>query len=51
MLCWIVRVALYSGMRAGEVKGLTRRQVNLDNRTVHVTETKNGVVAYWTVDP
>ncbi len=33
---------LYTGMRAGEIKGLTRRQVNLDNRTVHLTETKNG---------
>lgn len=42
MLGWIVRVALYTGMRAGEIKGLTRRQVNLDNRTVHLTETKNG---------
>jgi integrase len=42
MLGWIVRVALYTGMRAGEIKGLTRRQINLDNRTVHLTETKNG---------
>jgi len=42
MLGWIVRVALYTGMRAGEIKSLTRRQVNLDNRTVHLTETKNG---------
>lgn len=42
MLGWIVRIALYTGMRAGEIKGLTRRQVNLDNRTVHLTETKNG---------
>mgnify|MGYP002064087171 CR=1 FL=1 len=38
----IVRVALYTGMRAGEIKSLTRRQVNLDKRTVHLTETKNG---------
>lgn len=42
MLGWIVRVALHTGMRAGEIKGLTRRQVNLDKRTVHLTETKNG---------
>jgi integrase len=42
MLGWIVRVALHTGMRAGEIKGLTRRQVNLENRTVHLTETKNG---------
>jgi site-specific recombinase XerD len=42
MLGWIVRVALCTGVRAGEIKGLTRRQVNLGNRTVHLTETKNG---------
>lgn len=29
-------------MRAGEIKGLSRRQVNLEKRTVHLTETKNG---------
>ena len=42
MLGWIVRVALSTGMRAGEIKSLTRRQVNLDKRTVYLTETKNG---------
>ena len=42
MLGWIARIALYTGMRAGEIKGLTRRQVNLEKRTVHLTETKNG---------
>jgi integrase len=31
---WIVRIALYTGMRAGEIKTLTRRQVNLEKRTV-----------------
>jgi integrase len=28
MLGWIARIALYTGMRAGEIKSLTRRQVN-----------------------
>ena len=42
MLGWIVRIALHTGMRAGEIKSLTRRQVNLEKRTAHLTETKNG---------
>ncbi len=42
MLGWIARVALYTGMRVGEIKSLTRSQVNLGKRTVHLTETKNG---------
>lgn len=42
MLGWITRIALYTGMRAGESKTLTRRQVNLQKRTVHLNETKNG---------
>jgi integrase len=42
MLGWITRIALYIGMRAGEIKSLTRRQVNLHKRTVHLSETKNG---------
>ena len=42
MLGWIARTALYTGMRAGEIKSLTRSQVDLDKRTVHLTETKNG---------
>lgn len=42
MLGWIARIALYTGMRAGEIKTLTRKQVNLEKRTVHLTETKNG---------
>ena len=29
-------------MRAGEIKSLLRRQVNLEKRTAHHTETKNG---------
>ena len=42
MLGWIARIALHTGMRAGEIKSLTRRQVDLDKRTAHLTETKNG---------
>jgi integrase len=42
MLGWIARIALYTGMRAGEIKTLTRRQVNLEKRTVYLSETKNG---------
>jgi len=42
MLGWIARIALYTGMRAGEIKSLTRQQVNLQKRTVLLTETKNG---------
>ena len=29
-LGWIARIALYTGMRAGEIKSLTRSQVNLE---------------------
>ncbi len=42
MLGWITRIALYTGMRAGEIKSLTRSQVNLKKRIVYLTETKNG---------
>ena len=42
MLGWMARIALYTGMRAGEIKSLNRAQVDLDKRTVHLTETKNG---------
>lgn len=42
MLGWIVRVALYTGMRAGEIKSLTHRQVDLSKRVVLLSETKNG---------
>ncbi len=44
MLGWIARIALYTGMRAGEIKSLTHKQVNMDNRTIHLTETKNGSI-------
>ena len=42
MLGWIVRVALYTGMRQGEILTLTRDQVDLKRRIVRLTETKNG---------
>ena len=42
MLGWIARIALYTGIRAREIKSLTRSQVNLGKRTVLLTETKNG---------
>jgi len=42
MLGWIVRIALYTGMRAGEIKSLTRDQVNLSKRIVLLSDTKNG---------
>lgn len=42
MLAWIVRVALYTGMRRGEILSLTRDQVDLGRRIVRLSETKNG---------
>ena len=42
MLGWIARIALHTGMRAGEIKTLTRNQVNLTKRTVLLSDTKNG---------
>jgi integrase len=44
MLGQIVRLALYTGMRAGEIRTLRRSQVNLEKRVVTLTETKNGSV-------
>lgn len=42
MLGQIVRLALHTGMRAGEIRTLRRSQVNLEKRLVMLTETKNG---------
>ena len=42
MLGWIVRIALGTGMRAGEIASLRRCQVDLDKRTITLTQTKNG---------
>ncbi len=41
---WIVRIALYTAMRQGEIVGLTKNQVNLRKRTVTLTDTKNDTV-------
>ena len=42
LLGWAVRIALYSGMRQGEILSLTRDQVDLNRRIVRLNETKNG---------
>ncbi len=42
MLGWIVRTALHTGMRAGEITSLRRDQVDIARRVVRLTDTKNG---------
>lgn len=42
MLGWIVRTALFTGMRAGEITSLRRNQIDLIHRVVRLTNTKNG---------
>lgn len=42
MLGWIVRLALQTGMRASELSGLRRHQVDLTRRVVRLQQTKNG---------
>lgn len=42
MLGWMVRSALLTGMRAGEITSLRRDQVDLQRRVVRLTDTKNG---------
>ena len=41
MFGWMVRLALYTAMRLGEIKSLTRKQVNLAKNTVTLFDTKN----------
>lgn len=40
-LLWIVKLALYTGMRRGEIISLTVDQVNIDKRTIFLRDTKN----------
>ena len=42
MLGWIVRVALYTGMRQSEIQTLTLNQVDLNRRIALLKDTKNG---------
>ena len=42
MLGWIVRLALFTAMRRGEISSLTQDQVDLSRRVIRLTETKNG---------
>jgi integrase len=42
MFAWIVKLALYTAMRAGEISSLRRGQVDLKRRVVHLPKTKNG---------
>jgi integrase len=41
MLGWIVRIAIGTGMRHSEILGLKRSQVDIVNRVVRLTDTKN----------
>jgi integrase len=41
MMSWIVRIALYTGMRLSEITTLRRMQVDLARRIVRLVETKN----------
>lgn len=40
-LGWMVRLALYTAMRHGEIASLTASQVNLSKRTLYLSDTKN----------
>lgn len=42
MLGWMVRTAIYTGMRAGEIRSLRRDQVDLARRIIFLNKTKNG---------
>lgn len=42
MIGWIVRLAIFTGMRRGELLGIRCHQVDLDRRTITLSETKNG---------
>ncbi len=42
LLVWMVRLALYTGMRAGEIQSLRCGQVDLSRRVIRLDMTKNG---------
>jgi integrase len=42
MFSWIVKLALYTAMRAGEIASLRRSQIDFNKRVVHLPKTKNG---------
>ena len=42
MFGWEVRLALYTGIRSGEILGIRRSHVGLNKRTVLLKDTKNG---------
>lgn len=42
MFAWITKLALYTGMRVGEIVSLRRGQVDIKRRVVHLPKTKNG---------
>ncbi len=42
MLDWLVRLAIHTGMRAGEIRSLRHGQADLTRRVVTLTDTKNG---------
>ncbi len=42
MLDWVVRIALYTAMRQGEILSLTHDQVDLQRRILRLSDTTNG---------
>ena len=42
MFGWIVKTALFTAMRAGEITSLRRGQIDLKKRIIHLPKTKNG---------
>ncbi len=42
MLGWLARIAIHTGMRAGEIRSLRHGQVDIERRLVTLTDTKNG---------
>jgi integrase len=42
MLAMIAKIALYTGMRHSEIANLTRSQISLKNKTIFLSDTKNG---------